>query len=634
MLSITDISVRIAGRLLIDHGSAQIVPGARVGLIGRNGAGKSTLFQAIRGELPTETGTITIPPRWRVGSLAQEAPNGPESLIEVVLKADLERDALLREAETAHDPHRIAEIQTRLVDIDAHSAPARAAAILSGLGFSSAEQARPCSEFSGGWRMRVALAATLFAAPDLLLLDEPTNYLDLEGTLWLEDHLANYPRTVIVISHDRDLLDTSVDQILHLDRGKLTLYRGSYSSFEEQRATREMLDAKHAKRQEAERKRLQAFVDRFKAKASKARQAQSRVKMLEKMRPIAALVTQDVREITFPAPEKMLSPPIIAVDDVSVGYDPKNPVLNRVTLRIDTDDRIALLGANGNGKSTLVKLLANRLAPFSGAITRAEKISIAYFAQHQLDELSEDSSPYDHVRKLMPDAPETKVRGRTGAIGFSGKAGDTLVKNLSGGEKARLLLGLATFFGPNMIILDEPTNHLDIDSRAALAEAINEFPGAVIMVSHDRYLIEACADRLWVVADHTVTTYDGDLDDYRRMVLSARGMRTNSRDRGSNERGNGRDRPQRGRSEKRVPLQQKISEAEAEIARINGIIAKIDTALALPDLFTRDPKQAAQLSKARAGAASALLRAEEEWLAASSQYDEAAGRATFENASE
>jgi ATP-binding cassette, subfamily F, member 3 len=626
MLSITDISVRIAGRLLIDHGSAQIVPGARVGLIGRNGAGKSTLFQAIRGELPTETGTISIPPRWRVGSLAQEAPNGPERLIDVVLKADLERDALLQEADTAHDPHRIAEIQTRLVDIDAHSAPARAAAILSGLGFSTADQARPCSEFSGGWRMRVALAATLFSAPDLLLLDEPTNYLDLEGTLWLEDHLANYPRTVIVISHDRDLLDTSVDQILHLDRGKLVLYRGTYSSYEEQRATREMLDAKHAKRQEAERKRLQSFVDRFKAKASKARQAQSRVKMLERMKPISALVTQDVREIHFPAPEKILSPPIIAVDNVSVGYDRAHPVLNRVTLRIDTEDRIALLGSNGNGKSTLVKLLANRLAPFSGSITRAEKLSIAYFAQHQLDELNEDGSPYDHVRKLMPDAPETKVRGRTGAIGFSGKAGDTTVRSLSGGEKARLLLGLATFFGPNMIILDEPTNHLDIDSRAALAEAINEFPGAVIMVSHDRYLIEACADQLWVVADHTVTSYDGDLDDYRSAVLSARGMRGNARDRG-NERG-GRDKLPRAKvekTEKRLPLKQKISDAEAEIARINGIIAKIDTALALPDLFNRDPKQAAQLSKARAGAASALQRAEEEWLAASSQYDEAAG---------
>jgi ATP-binding cassette subfamily F protein 3 len=625
MLSITDISVRIAGRLLIEHGTAQIVPGARVGLIGRNGAGKSTLFHAIRGELPLEAGSITIPPRWRVGSLAQEAPNGPESLIDVVLKADLERDALLREADTAHDPHRIAEIQTRLVDIDAHSAPARAAAILSGLGFSTADQARPCSEFSGGWRMRVALAATLFSAPDLLLLDEPTNYLDLEGTLWLEDHLANYPRTVIVISHDRDLLDTSVDQILHLDRGKLTLYRGSYTSYEEQRATREMLDAKHAKRQDAERKRLQAFVDRFKAKASKARQAQSRMKMLEKMKPIAALVRQDVREITFPAPEKMLSPPIIAVDEVSVGYDPAQPVLKHVTLRIDNDDRIALLGSNGNGKSTLVKLLANRLAPFSGKITRADKISIAYFAQHQLDELNEDGSPYDHVRKLMPDAPETKVRGRTGAIGFSGKAGDTVVKSLSGGEKARLLLGLATFFGPNMIILDEPTNHLDIDSRAALSEAINEFPGAVIMVSHDRYLIESCADQLWVVADRTVTPYDGDLDDYRRMVLSARGMRGSSRDRGGSERGSSRDKPQRSKTEKRVPLKQKISDAEAEITRINDIIAKIDVALALPDLFQRDPKQAAQLSKARAGAASALLRAEEEWLAASSQYDEATG---------
>ena len=549
--------------------------------------------------------------------------------INVVLKADLERDALLQEAETAHDPHRIAEIQTRLVDIDAHSAPARAAAILSGLGFSTADQARPCSEFSGGWRMRVALAATLFAAPDLLLLDEPTNYLDLEGTLWLEDHLANYPRTVIVISHDRDLLDTSVDQILHLDRGRLTLYKGTYSSFEEQRATREMLDAKHAKRQMDERKRLQAFVDRFKAKASKARQAQSRVKMLERMKPVTALVTQDVREISFPTPEKMLSPPIIAVDDVSVGYDPKKPVLNHVTLRIDTDDRIALLGSNGNGKSTLVKLIASKLAPFSGRITRAEKLSVGYFAQHQVDELNLDGSPYDHVRKLMPDTPESKVRARVGAIGFSGKAGDTLVKSLSGGEKARLLLGLATFFGPNMIILDEPTNHLDIDSRAALAEAINEFPGAVIMVSHDRYLIEACADQLWVVANQTVTTYDGDLDEYRRMILSATRRAHHARSRQRRAKDSAKEaatqNPSAARSEKRTPLTRRIADAEAEIARINGIIAKIDTALALPDLFTRDPKQAAQLSKARAGAASALQRAEEDWLEASSQYDEATG---------
>jgi ATP-binding cassette subfamily F protein 3 len=618
MLTITDLSVRLAGRLLIDQASVQIVPGARVGLVGRNGTGKSTLFRIIRGELASESGTISVPPRWRVGSLAQEAPNGPESLLTVVLKADLERDALLREAETATDPHRIAEIQTRLVDIEAHSAPARAAAILSGLGFSAADQARPVAEFSGGWRMRVALAATLFAAPDLLLLDEPTNYLDLEGTLWLEDHLANYPRTVVVISHDRDLLDTSVDQILHLERGKLTLYRGSYSSFEEQRAARELLDAKQVRRQEAERERLQAFVDRFKAKASKARQAQSRVKMLERMQPVAALVREEVREISFPAPEKILSPPIIAVDNVSVGYDPAKPVLRRVTLRVDNDDRIALLGANGNGKSTLVKLFADRLKPFSGAITRAEKLAIAYFAQHQLDELNEDASPYNHIRKLMPEAPEAKVRARAGAIGFSAKAADTKAGSLSGGEKARLLLGLATFFGPNMIILDEPTNHLDIDSRAALAEAINEFPGAVIMVSHDRYLIEACADRLWVVADGAVTSFDGDLDDYRRNVLSQR-----ARADADGVRNGKADKPERPKVEKRGSLKQRIANAEAEIARIGDIIAKIDTALALPDIFTRDPKQAAQLSKARANAATALERAEEEWLEASSQFDEA-----------
>ena len=624
MLSITNISVRLAGRLLIDHSSVQIVPGARAGFVGRNGVGKSTLFRAIRGELPIETGTIAIPPRWRIGSLAQEAPDGPESLIEVVLKADIEREALIREAEIARDPIRIAEIQTRLVDIDAHSAPARAAAILSGLGFSTVDQEKPCSEFSGGWRMRVALSATLFAAPDLLLLDEPTNYLDLEGTLWLEDHLANYPRTVIVISHDRDLLETSVDQILHFDRGKLTLYKGSYSSFEEQRTAREMLEAKHARRQADERKRLQAFVDRFKAKASKARQAQSRVKMLERMKPVTALVTREVQDISFPVPEKTLSPPIIALDEVSVGYEVKRPVLDRVTLRIDADDRIALLGANGNGKSTLVKLLANRLKPFSGRVTRADKLSVGYFAQHQLDELDPDASVYDHVRKLMPDEAESRVRGRAGGIGFSGKAADTLVRNLSGGEKARLLLGLATFFGPNMIILDEPTNHLDIDSRAALAEAINEFPGAVMMVSHDRYLIEACADQLWVVANHTVTPYEGDLDDYRRTVLSARG-RSNARDREASRRGDDREKVQRNDREKRQPLKQRISDAEAEIARISDIIAKIDAALALPDLFQRDPKQAAQLGKARASAAEALQRAEEEWLTASSEFDEATG---------
>ena len=361
-----------------------------------------------------EHGSVELPRRWRIGRLAQEAPNGPESLLEVVLKAHGERSQLLAEAETAHDPHRIAEIQTRLADIGAHAAPARAASILSGLGFSNAAQQRPCAEFSGGWRMRVGLAATLFAEPDLLLLDEPTNYLDLEGTLWLQDHLARYPATLIVISHDRDLLDSAVGHMLALEQKKLTLYRGGYSAYERQRSERLLLDQKLIKKQEAQRKHLQAFVDRFRAKATKARQAQSRLKMLAKMQPINALVTDEVRPIHIPAPDKQLSPPIIATDDVSVGYEPDRPVLSGLSLRIDNDDRIALLGANGNGKSTLVKLLAGRLAPEDGTITKAATLKVGYFAQHQLDELDEAHSPYDHMRRLMPEAPEAQVRGRVG----------------------------------------------------------------------------------------------------------------------------------------------------------------------------------------------------------------------------
>ena len=412
MLDIDDLSVRVAGRLLIDQATARITPGSRVGLVGRNGSGKSTLFNVITGDHPSEQGAIELPPRWRVGRLAQEAPNGPESLIDVVLAADVERASLLAEADTATDPHRIAEIQLRLADIGAYAAPSVAASILSGLGFSEADQARPCSEFSGGWRMRVALAAVLFSKPDLLLLDEPTNYLDLEGTLWLQDHLARYPHTMIVISHDRDLLDTSVNFILSLENAKLTLYRGGYSAFEKLRNERLLLDQKAVKKQEAQRKHLQAFVDRFKAKASKARQAQSRVKMLEKLAPIAALSLSDVQPINIPAPDKLLSPPIVTLDDVSVGYEPGRPILRKLSLRIDDDDRIALLGSNGNGKSTLVKLIAARLAAQEGTVTRAPKLKIAYFAQHQLDELNPDESVYQHLRDLMPDASETKVRAR------------------------------------------------------------------------------------------------------------------------------------------------------------------------------------------------------------------------------
>jgi len=626
MLVIDDLCVRVAGRLLLDGASARIPSGARVGLVGRNGVGKTTLFQAVAGDIALERGEILLSPRARIGRLAQEAPDGPESLLDVVLKADTERTDLLAEAETASDPQRIAEIQTRLADIGAHSAPARAAAILAGLGFSDAEQQRPCAEFSGGWRMRVALAATLLAEPDLLLLDEPTNFLDLEGTLWLEDHIAHYPRTVIVISHDRDLLDNAVDWILHLEAGRLTLYRGGYSAFERQRRERQALDLKLARKQEAERRHLMAFVDRFRAKATKARQAQSRLKLLAKLEPVAAIVAEDVRPIEIPAPAKRLSPPIIALDGVAVGYEPDKPVLRRLTLRIDDDDRIALLGANGNGKSTLVKLLSGRLPAMSGKVTRADKLQVGYFAQHQLDELGENESAYDHLRRLMPDAPEAKVRARAGSIGFPEAAADTPAGRLSGGEKARLLLGLATLMGPHLVVLDEPTNHLDIDSRAALITAINDYPGAVILVSHDRYLIEACADRLWLVANGGVASFEGDLDDYRRLVLGGGATGNAARPPKPGGAGTTRADTRRAAAQMRAelaPLRRRITEAEGVVARLTEEIARIDAALAEPGLFAREPAKAAALSKARAEAVAALARAEDDWLAASTALEAA-----------
>jgi ATP-binding cassette, subfamily F, member 3 len=626
MLVIGNLSLRVAGRLLIDDASVQIPTGARVGMVGRNGTGKTTLFRTIAGELSPEQGRIRTGKRTRIGRLVQEAPSGPQNLVEIVLAADRERNELLAAVEQEHDPHRLAEIHTRLADIAAHAAPARAAAILAGLGFSADEQQRPCESFSGGWRMRVALAALLFSEPDLLLLDEPTNYLDLEGTLWLQDYLARYRHMVLVISHDRDLLDSAVGHILHLERGKLTLYKGNYASFARQRGERQALDLKRAKQQEAERKRIEAFVARFRAKATKARQAQSRLKLLAKLEPIAAIVDDEVRAIDIPSPAKRLSPPIIAFENVAVGYG-QAPVLRRLDLRIDDDDRIALVGANGNGKSTLAKLLAGRIAPMDGRITRADKLDVAYFAQHQLDELRAAESPYDHIRALMPEAPEAKVRARVGAIGFSGAAADAEVATLSGGEKARLLLGIATLQGPHLVLLDEPTNHLDIDSRAALIEAINDYAGAVVLISHDRHLIEACADRLWLVADRTVSPFDGDLDDYRRHVLAARG-------RDAGREGARPDEPQsrpsrldvrRAAAEKRAelaPLQQRIKRAEFAIERWTKELRRLDAALAAPDLYA-NPARAAELAKNRADAARALAAAEGDWLTASADYESA-----------
>ena len=629
MLVIDDVSLRLAGRLLIERATVQIPDGARVGLVGRNGTGKSTLFRAIAGDLAVERGSFVRPARATIGRLPQEAPGGPERLIDIVLEGHPERAALLREAETATEPNRIAEIQSRLADIGAHAAPARAASILAGLGFSHADQQRPCAEFSGGWRMRVALAAVLFAEPDLLLLDEPTNYLDLEGTLWLEDHIAHYPRTVIIISHDRDLLDTAVDWIVHLDRAKLTLYRGNYTSFERQRNERLALDQSVARKQEAQRKHLTAFVERFRAKASKARQAQSRLKLLAKIQPTNVRIEDEVRPIAIPSPAKPLSPPIIALDDIAVGYEPDRPVLRRLTLRIGADDRIALLGANGNGKSTLARLLSDRLAPFSGRVTRADKLKTAYFAQHQLDELNPHQSAYDHLRRLMPDAPEAKVRARAGAIGFSAAMADTKAASLSGGEKARLLIGLATCEGPHLVVLDEPTNHLDIDSRATLIEAINDYSGAVILVSHDRFLLETCVERLLLVANGEVTPFDGDLDDYRRLVLAGSLEEGPSEGRERNNNGEARTSRaalRRAAAERRselAPLRRRIDECDKAVSRFAKRLADIDAALADPALYDRDPSRVVTLGKERADVARSLSDAERQWFALSEAYDNA-----------
>jgi len=616
MLTINDLVYRLGDRLLFDHAGAFLPGRCRAGFVGRNGAGKTTLFRLISGEIAPESGAISLPSRTRLGRVEQEAPGGPTALIDFVLAADLERAELMARAEAAHDPHDIADIQTRLADIDAHSAPARAAAILHGLGFDAAAQRRPLSEFSGGWRMRVALAAVLFAQPDLLLLDEPTNYLDLEGTLWLVDYLSRYPASVIVISHDRDLLDDVATHILHLERGRLTLYKGDYSSFEKQRREAQLLAAKGAKKQEEQRKHLQAFVDRFRAKATKARQAQSRLKLLAKMEPVAAIVDDAILPIHLPSPEKPLSPPIIALERAAVGYG-ERVVLSRLSLSISNDDRIGLLGANGNGKSTFAKLLAGRLAPCGGEMVRAPKLEAGFFAQHQIDELNESETPYAVFARLMPGAAEARIRARAAQTGFSGARADTPIANLSGGEKARLLLGVAAFNAPHLLILDEPTNHLDIDSRAALIEAINDYEGAVILVSHDRYLLEACADRLWLVDDGTVRAFDGDMDEYARLVLS----------KSRNEEPKGApalDEKPRQEAPKRRDAGQtrrKLAAAEERVEKFAQLLARVDEALAAPDAFARNPQEAARLASQREELARALAAAEEQWLELAAEAD-------------
>ena len=615
MLRLSDISYSVEGRPLFEGASAVIPTGHKVGLVGRNGAGKTTLFKIIRGELALDGGEFSLPSRAKIGGVAQEVPSSDTSLLDTVLQADTERDALLREAETASAPERIAEIQTRLADIDAWSAEARAATILKGLGFDDEEQLKPCSDFSGGWRMRVALAAVLFAQPDLLLLDEPTNYLDLEGALWLEAYLARYPHTVIIISHDRGLLNRAVGAILHLEDRKLTFYQGPYDQFARQRAEQRALQTAMAKKQQARRDHMQAFVDRFKAKASKAKQAQSRLKMIEKMDMIASPEQVAKRVFTFPEPEE-LAPPIISMEGGVTGYD-GTPVLRNLNLRIDQDDRIALLGKNGQGKSTLSKLLSDRLELMQGKVVRSNKLRIGYFAQHQVDELHVNETPLQHMISARPGVLHSKLRAHLAGFGLGPEQAETEVGRLSGGQKARLSLLLATLHAPHLLILDEPTNHLDIESREALVEALTAYSGAVILVSHDMHLLSMVADRLWLVSGGTVKPYEDDLEAYRKMLLTPVKPESKSAPKAA-------PKPRQVSREGILALRSEVRKSEARVEKLNEMRDKLAKKLADPMLYEDNKHgELAVWNKKYAEVMEALDRAETLWMTSLEKLEKA-----------
>jgi ATP-binding cassette, subfamily F, member 3 len=622
MLTFSDLTYRVAGRTLLDHASAQVNAGWKVGLIGRNGAGKSTLLDLIRGELQPDGGEIRLQSGVRVGFLAQEAPGGDETPLATVLAADDERARLLAAAEEGAGGVEAAEIHDRLLALAAHAAPARAAAILAGLGFSHEDQQRPLSSFSGGWRMRVALAAALFAEPDLLLLDEPTNHLDLEAALWLGEFLKRYRRTLILVSHDRQFIDEVADHILHLAERRLTLYSGGYETF--LRTRRETLARQQAlaQKQEAERKHLQAFVDRFRAKASKASQAQSRLKMLARLEPVTLAETEPPVRFDFPEPAE-LAPPLLTLDGVAVGYAPGKPVLRRLDLRLDPDDRIALLGANGNGKSTLARLIAGRLAPMAGEFRRAPRLRCGFFAQHQIEELDPEASAFDHLARLMPKATAEQVRARLARFGFGEDLVFVRARELSGGEKARLNFALMSHEAPPLLILDEPTNHLDIEAREALVTALGDFAGAVVIISHDWHLLSLTADRLWLVADGTARPWEGDLDDYRRYLLEQRPAES-AEDRAATDERREARRAAAGRRQALAPLRRALREAEQRLAAVSARQAALERQLADPATYAAGGAALADLLRVQAETAQSLAEAEAAWLAAAEAVERAA----------
>ena len=623
MLTIRDITVRLGGRTILDQAAATIPKDGKVGLIGRNGAGKSTLVKAIIGELEPDEGSIEMPRRARLGYIAQEAPAGDRSALQAVLDADAERMSLLAEAETCTDPNRLGDVHDRLIAIDAYTGEARAARILVGLGFDEEMQNRPLDSFSGGWKMRVALAGLLFSQPDVLLLDEPSNHLDLEATLWLENFLQTYPKTLIVISHERDLLNNVVDHILHLQQGKLTLYPGTYDSFERIRAERAAQAAAARANQDAQRKKLADYVARNSARASTAKQAQSRAKMLAKMQPIAAMAEDSSLSFDFPSPDE-LRPPLVTLDLASVGYEAEKPILRRLNLRIDPEDRIALLGRNGNGKTTLARLLARQLEPMEGSLSFSPKIRIGYFTQYQVEELPSDSTPLELMTRAMTDKPPVAVRGQLGRFGFSGNRATAGIGTLSGGERARLALALVTRDAPHMLILDEPTNHLDVDAREALVQALNDFAGAVILVSHDRHMVELAADRLVLVDQGTAENYEGSMEDYIDFVLGRNQPKS-----GDKAQAEGKPARKNGAvaREELKALRKKVSETETRMKRIQQQLDALDAALADPSSIKGDLAKLGigEIGKRRTQAAEELEQAELSWFAASEAMDEYMG---------
>jgi ATP-binding cassette subfamily F protein 3 len=622
MLQINDLTFDAWGRRFFDHASVSLPVSAKVGLVGRNGVGKSTLFKLILNELHAGEDEISYPKAARVASVDQEHPATPVSLLDTVLAADEERERLTQSLDTA-DPEHLGEIYARLSEIGADRAPSRAAEILSGLGFSHADLSRPMSEFSGGWRMRVALAAALFAEPDLLLLDEPTNYLDLEGALWLEAKLKKYPNTAVVISHDREILNNSIDHILHLHDGKLDLYPGNYDNFERQREERARLQESTRVKVDAQRAHLQAFVDRFRATASKAAQAQSRLKMIAKLPPVSAVAMEHTSPFILPSPPKPLPPPLVRLEGVSAGYEPGKPILKNMNLRLDLEDRIGLLGVNGAGKSTFAKLIAGAIEAQSGELRRDRRLKVGWFHQHQIEAMDPTDTPLEIIRRAMPESSEAARRSKLAQWGFSFQKVDTTVASLSGGERARLLLNLVAMEAPHLLILDEPTNHLDIDSRRALLDALNDYQGAVILITHDRSLMEMVADRLWFAADGTIVPFDGDMDDYAKQVIersraAARGpsqVKPEAAPPPSKPLAVARPKVPTGSARRRAET------AEAALARATQAVAELDKALTDPQVFARNPAKAADLGRQRDAAQAKLEAAEAEWLEAVEAYE-------------